>query len=65
VHRSSIVRLDRITELRALTNRDALLRLRDGTLLRASRTYMPALTEALARRNGMPATEPGNPAHTA
>ena len=50
VHRSAIVRLDVIAELRALTNRDALLRLRDGTLLRASRTYMPALTEALARR---------------
>lgn len=49
VHRSAIVRLDRIAELRALTNRDALLRLRDGTLLRASRTYMPALTDALAR----------------
>jgi two-component system LytT family response regulator len=49
VHRSSIVRLDVIAELRALTYRDALLRLRDGTLLRASRTYMPALTEALAR----------------
>jgi two-component system LytT family response regulator len=50
VHRSSIVRLDVIAELRALTNRDAMLRLRDGTLLRASRTYMPALTQALARR---------------
>jgi len=50
VHRSSIVRLDVIAELRALTNRDALLRLRDGTLLRASRTYMPALTQALADR---------------
>jgi two-component system LytT family response regulator len=50
VHRSAIVRLDVIAELRALTNRDALLRLREGTLLRASRTYMPALTEALARR---------------
>lgn len=50
VHRSAIVRLDCIAELRALTNRDALLRLRDGTLLRASRTYMPALTQALAQR---------------
>jgi two-component system LytT family response regulator len=49
VHRSAIVRLDMVAELRALTNRDALLRLRDGSLLRASRTYMPALTEALAR----------------
>ncbi|WP_413672500.1 LytR/AlgR family response regulator transcription factor [Massilia cellulosiltytica] len=48
VHRSSIVRLDVVAELRALTNRDAMLRLRDGTLLRASRTYMPALTQALA-----------------
>jgi len=50
VHRSSIVRLDRVVELRALTNRDALLRLRDGTLLRASRTYMPTLVQALERR---------------
>ena len=50
VHRSAIVRLDRIAELRALTNHDALLRLHDGTLLRASRTYMPALTQALAQR---------------
>ncbi len=47
VHRSSIVRLDMIAELRSLTNRDALLRLRDGSVLRASRTYMPALAEAL------------------
>jgi two-component system LytT family response regulator len=49
VHRSAIVRLDMVAELRALTNRDALLRLRDGSLLRASRTYMRALSEALAR----------------
>jgi two-component system LytT family response regulator len=51
VHRSTIVRLDMITELRSLTNRDALLRLRDGSLLRASRTYMPALAEALEHLN--------------
>jgi two-component system LytT family response regulator len=51
VHRSSIVRLDMIAELRALTNRDALLRLRDGSLLRASRTYMPALADALSHLN--------------
>jgi two-component system LytT family response regulator len=49
VHRSTIVRLDLVTELRSLTNRDALLRLRDGSLLRASHTYMPALMEALER----------------
>eukprot|EP01034_Spumella_vulgaris_P037658 gene37658-46456_t len=47
VHRSSIVRLDMIAEVHSLTNRDALLRLRDGSVLRASRTYMPALAEAL------------------
>jgi two-component system LytT family response regulator len=51
VHRSSIVRLDMIAELRSLTNRDALLRLRDGSVLRASRTYMPALAEALQHLN--------------
>lgn len=36
VHRSTIMRLDMIAELRSLTNRDALLRLRDGSVLRAS-----------------------------
>ncbi|MGO4477053.1 LytR/AlgR family response regulator transcription factor [Massilia sp. 2TAF26] len=51
IHRSTIVRLDMIAELRALTNRDALLRLRDGSLLRASRTYMPALADALDHFN--------------
>jgi two-component system LytT family response regulator len=51
IHRSTIVRLDMIAELRALTNRDALLRLRDGSLLRASRTYMPALADALDHLN--------------
>lgn len=50
VHRGAIVRLDMVAELRALTNRDALLRLRDGSVLRASRTYMPALAQALAER---------------
>jgi two-component system LytT family response regulator len=54
VHRSCIVRLDMVSELRALTNRDALLRLRDGSLLRASRTYTPALMAAIAGRT--PAT---------
>ncbi len=54
VHRSSIVRLDMIAELHSLTNRDALLRLRDGSVLRASRTYMPALAQALQQRNKQP-----------
>lgn len=55
VHRSSIVRLDMIAELCPLTNRDALLRLRDGSVLRASRSYMPALAEALHQLNKMSA----------
>lgn len=54
VHRSSIVRLDMIAELCPLTNRDALLRLRDGSVLRASRSYMPALAEALEHLNNKP-----------
>ncbi len=49
VHRSAIVRIDRIVELKAMANRDTLLRLRDGTPLRASRTYVDALTDALQR----------------
>lgn len=47
VHRSTIVRIDRIAELQPLSNRDALLRLRDGTPLRASRTYIEPLLERL------------------
>ncbi|WP_243649253.1 LytTR family DNA-binding domain-containing protein [Luteibacter rhizovicinus] len=47
VHRSAIVRLDRVVELKALANRDALIRLRNGIPLRASRTYMDALSAAL------------------
>lgn len=47
VHRSSIVRLDQVEELQLLTNRDALLRLRDGTPVRVSRTYIDALLSAL------------------
>ena len=48
IHRSTIVRVDRIVEMEALSNRDSLLRLRDGTPLRASRTYGDALRAALA-----------------
>ncbi|WP_266168755.1 LytR/AlgR family response regulator transcription factor [Dyella subtropica] len=47
VHRSAIVRVDRVSELRPLANRDAMLRLRDGTPLRASRTYAEALQKVL------------------
>lgn len=44
------MRIDRIAELEALSNRDCLLRLRDGTPLRASRTYVEQLRAALAAR---------------
>ena len=47
VHRSSIVRLDHVAELQPLTNRDAVLRLHDGTPVRVSRTYIDALLVAL------------------
>ncbi|TBR36218.1 MULTISPECIES: LytR/AlgR family response regulator transcription factor [Dyella] len=50
IHRSTIVRVDRIAELEALPNRDCLLRLHDGTPLRASRTYVDRLHAALAAR---------------
>ncbi|ALN80736.1 LytR/AlgR family response regulator transcription factor [Lysobacter antibioticus] len=49
IHRSTIVRVDRIAELQAQTNRDAMLRLHDGTPLRVSRTYIDTL---LARLHG-------------
>jgi two-component system LytT family response regulator len=52
IHRSTIVRIDRIAELEALSNRDCLLRLRDGTPLRASRTYVDHLRAALAACQG-------------
>ncbi|AXA89947.1 DNA-binding response regulator [Massilia sp. YMA4] len=55
VHRSAIVQLDLVSELRTLGNRDAILRLRDGTALRASRTYIDALLAALERQQRNPA----------
>lgn len=47
IHRSTIVRVDRVAELEALSNRDCLVRLRDGTLVRASRSYVDGLKGAL------------------
>jgi two-component system LytT family response regulator len=54
VHRSAIVRIDCVTELQPLANRDAMLRLRSGTPLRASRTYIEPL---LGRLRGGPAPD--------
>lgn len=51
VHRSTIVRLDLVAEMQALSNRDALIRLREGTPLRVSRTYIANLLEKLHERS--------------
>ncbi|RUL76053.1 LytR/AlgR family response regulator transcription factor [Dyella choica] len=53
VHRSALVCVDRIAEIRALPNKDCMLRLRDGTPLRASRTYGAALRLALEGHGSM------------
>lgn len=52
VHRSAIVRIDRVAEMKALVNRDVLLRLRNGIPLRASRTYVDRLYDALRVHRG-------------
>jgi two-component system LytT family response regulator len=43
IHRSTIVRLDRLRAFVSLTNRDGLARLSDGTELRVSRTFRDRL----------------------
>jgi two-component system LytT family response regulator len=50
IHRSTIVRVGCIAELRTLANRDAMLRLTNGTPLRGSRTYLDTLTDAMRRQ---------------
>lgn len=52
VHRSAIVRVDCVAELKPLSNRDALLRLSDGTPVRVSRSYIDTLLAALQARRG-------------
>jgi len=49
VHRSAIVRLDRLAELRPATHGDALLRLTCGAELRLSRRYRAPIDRYLAR----------------
>ena len=50
VHRSAIVRIDAVAEVQPLSNRDAMLRLHDGTPLRASRSWVPMLMARLRGR---------------
>lgn len=52
VHRSTIVRVNCVADLQPLSNRDALLRLKDGTPVRASRTYIESLLCALRSVGG-------------
>jgi two-component system LytT family response regulator len=47
IHRSAIVQLDRIRELRSLPGGDGSVVLRDGTELRLSRTHREALRSLL------------------
>lgn len=50
IHRSIIVRVDRIRAFRPLANRDGLIRLANGTELRVSRTYRDRLGARLDGR---------------
>ena len=47
IHRSSILQIDRIARVEPQANRDALVTLRDGQTLRASRNYSTALQDVL------------------
>jgi two-component system LytT family response regulator len=47
IHRSTIVQIDRIIRVQPLSNRDAIVTLRDGKALRASRTYRDSLQAIL------------------
>jgi len=49
IHRSIIVRVDRISGFHPLTNRDGVIRLINGTELRVSRTYRDRLAARLER----------------
>ncbi len=53
IHRSTLVNLDRVAELRALPNGEFTVILRDGTALKMSRSYRSAL-ETLIGRPGVP-----------
>jgi two-component system LytT family response regulator len=50
IHRSAIVRLDRISELIPDLHGDFQVRLKDGTVLAMSRTFRPRVEESFGRR---------------
>lgn len=49
IHRSTIVQVERTVRVEPLSNKDAVLTLRDGKTLRVSRTYRPRLQELLQK----------------
>jgi len=51
IHRSRIVRLDRILELRAIENREYLIKLSDGSEHRSSRTYANRIDQWLHKES--------------
>jgi two-component system LytT family response regulator len=51
IHRSRIVRLDRILELRTIENREYMVRLHDGSQHRSSRTYADRLERWLCGKD--------------
>jgi two-component system LytT family response regulator len=51
IHRSRIVRLDRILELRTIENREYMVRLHDGSQHRSSRTYSDRLERWLCGKD--------------
>jgi two-component system LytT family response regulator len=56
IHRSSMIRLDRVARVSALPNRDGFLTLQNGISLRVSRSYSKALKESLRNRKAERAT---------
>ena len=50
IHRSTIVQIDRIARVQPQANRDALVTLRDGQTLRASRSYSAGLRDVLGNK---------------
>jgi two-component system LytT family response regulator len=57
IHRSTIVNVDRVRELRPCGDREQLVVLRDGTRLRASRGFREGLWQSLHGAKGQTARD--------
>jgi two-component system, LytTR family, response regulator len=51
IHRSTLVNIERVTELRSLDNGEFVVSLSDGTVLKLSRSYRDALDRIVGRRS--------------